>query len=564
MPRRPILIAAVLFSLLLVAYRLTLGVDFIDESYYAAMALRFLQGDRPFVDELFVNQTGILPLLPFVKPYVALFGNEGLILYLRALYFLFSLGLASAIYFSLRTFASAEASASAALLGVVFIPLNIPALSYNTLGGGGFALALFLAWAYLQRGTPWLAGAAMAALALCELTYPPLVLPGLLFLALFWRRSPTRRKGLLKAYLVAHLILFLACLPLLQQAGMKLIDAYIYTAHAHHHGGGLGKGKIILEFIVKSMFTPAGLLGYATLILAALTGRRLWLALFPFCLAYNFHTWGFPSVWIFIQLSVAGPVFYLLGRREGADTELLKLVWLPSFVAGLLTAWMSSSSPANLIIGFWAAGIVSLFYLARIPRNGGAAATMVAVFLAFLYVGKVFYVDGAFGRLTERVPTGPFRGLATTPEKREYLRAITDDIHRLEDPEGKIVFYEFPAGYLLTSMRIGVNSAWMRTESLGKLFYVRHYVARASDHDLVFKINIIDHGYPSWLNYSAEDPFIQLLQARFDRVLQRPNYEAFRPKGLLHPQPMTPATSDTHVSPGAAGSVASISTFKQR
>lgn len=532
MPRRPILFfAGVFFVLLLVAYRLTLGVDFVDESYYAAMILRFLQGDRPFVDELFVNQTGILPLLPIARPYVHVFGKEGLILYLRAWYFVFSLGLMAAIYFALRA-RNARAALFASLVGVVFIPLNIPALSYNTLGGGGFALALFLTLRFLESEKQWLAIAGMAALALCELTYPPLVLPGLFFLALAYRRYPAARATLLKCYLGAHALLAAVCLPWLWGAGLKLIDSYIYTAHAHHHGGGWDKGKIILTFIVESVAAPAGVLAYVTLVAAWLTRRPVLLNLFPLLLAYHFRGWGFPSVWIFIQLAVSGPLFFALTARAAEDRELLTLVWLPSFAAGLLTAWMSSSSPANLIIGFWAAGIVSTYYLARATRAGSPALAMVGVFLAFLFVGRVFYVDGAYPRLTVRVPSGPFRGLATTPEKLAYLRTITDDIRALEDPKGKIIFYEFPAGYLLTSMRIGVNSAWMRTESLGKLFYVRHYAAQATQNDLVFKVNIIDHGYPSWLNYSAQDPFIQLLRTRFDRVLVRPSYEVFRPKSV--------------------------------
>ena len=40
-----------------VIWRIHFGVDFTDESFYVAMALRFARGDRPFVDEVNLTQT---------------------------------------------------------------------------------------------------------------------------------------------------------------------------------------------------------------------------------------------------------------------------------------------------------------------------------------------------------------------------------------------------------------------------------------------------------------------------------------------------------------------------
>jgi len=545
-------------TLATVAYRLTLGVDFTDESYYAAMALRFISGDTLFIDELFVHQTSILPLLPFVKAYTWAFGNEGLILFLRGLYFIFSLVFLASVLVALKK----GPRYAAALLAVVFIPLHIPALSYNTLGGGGLGIALFLSLAFLNDGRLWKAILAMTALAVSELAYPPLVVPGLALVGIALLRREPRSTSLVKTYLVTHAIAALAFSPYLLEAGLGLVDSFVYTTQAHHHGGGWDKTSRVVSFVFGVLTRPGALAAAGCLVAAGITKKKWPLIFFAPCLAFAFWSWNYSSTWSLMAVALLAPGIYLLGPREEKDFQLLIIVWVPSLVAGVLTGWISSSSPANLIIGLWAAAIVSVYFLGRATPSPLPATLVVILFLGSLFIGRAFYCDGTFPRLTARVSSGPFRGLATTPEKLRYLQDVARDVESLETKGGQIVFYEFPAGYLLSAMRIPVNSAWMRTESLGKMFYVRHYLARATDKDLVFKMNILDHGYLSPVSYSSEDPFLNLLGSRFDRVLERPYYEVFKAKASTQPQLTTPATSERQTSPSP--SVASTSSFKHR
>jgi hypothetical protein len=73
--------------------RLYFGIDFSDESFYAALPYAFSLGHRPLIDELAVHQFAGILLVPFVKSYVAIAGGPpGLILFLRHLYFAAALG----------------------------------------------------------------------------------------------------------------------------------------------------------------------------------------------------------------------------------------------------------------------------------------------------------------------------------------------------------------------------------------------------------------------------------------------------------------------------------------
>lgn len=518
----------------ILAYRLTLGVNFTDEAYYAAMALRFSQGDLPFVDELFVHQTGATLILPFVKTYLYFFGTTGLILYLRFLYWLFCLGLGGLIFYCLRTL-DLRARGAASLMALLFIPLYIPALSYNTLGAGLFAATLFLGFSYLREGGQLNWVAAMLCLALSEYAYPTLLAPGFLFLLLVFKAE--RKHFLWKAYFLCHLAVAIAFFPYVWNAGPGIIASYVYTTEAHHHWGGIEKALAVARFIIDSSLFPIVFAAYCTL---AIGLRHRWfLPLFPLLLGLAFFKWNYSATWIFLHFALAAPILYSIGPREKSDRELLHFVWLPSAAAGFLSGWMSASSAANLTIGLWAGGMTSAFFLLRAWPRRVTSAALLSTFLFSLFYGHVFYCDGEFSRLTRRVGSGPFRYLATTSEKIDYLEKITADIRLLENEEGKIIFYEFPAGYLLSSMRIGVNSAWMRTESLGKLFYVRHYLARASRNDLVFKLKILDHGFLSPVTYSSHDPFLKLLEESFDSVLETPLYDVFRPKAEAFPLKIT-------------------------
>src|SRR5277367_4384469 len=97
--RRPLIIVALVVVAVLYS-RVFFGLDLVDEAFYLALPYRFFLGDRPFVDELNVAQAFTFLTYPIVRFYLALTGGkvEGLVLFTRHLYLLWTLGLVTFVF----------------------------------------------------------------------------------------------------------------------------------------------------------------------------------------------------------------------------------------------------------------------------------------------------------------------------------------------------------------------------------------------------------------------------------------------------------------------------------
>src|SRR3954447_23534414 len=148
-----VLTPAVVATCLAVTYwRLYVGFDFTDDAYYVAVPYHLIRGANVFVDDTAVAQ-GFVALLvyPFLRAYYAVAGLDGIILFARHLQFAISIGAAAATAVALRAVMPLARGLLAALLLVVFVPFNLHAVSYNTLGTELFTVGLALGFRSLRR-----------------------------------------------------------------------------------------------------------------------------------------------------------------------------------------------------------------------------------------------------------------------------------------------------------------------------------------------------------------------------------------------------------------------------
>src|SRR5689334_20540741 len=131
--------------LVLLAYRMTIGVDLSDESYYATFLDGWLKDGLGHSENLVVHQSSALLLLPAAQLYTRFAGSErGLILFLRYI-FLAMAGVACLCqYWFISRVRSKPVAWSSALLVLCFIPFSLPAPSYNTIGMFGMLSAMAL------------------------------------------------------------------------------------------------------------------------------------------------------------------------------------------------------------------------------------------------------------------------------------------------------------------------------------------------------------------------------------------------------------------------------------
>lgn len=477
-------------SILITYQRLYFGVDFTDEAFYVAVPYRFVLGDRPFIDELNLLQTSSFLIFPFIKLYTWLVGGtDGIILFMRHIYLLFTFLIAGSIFLALKKNLGWQASLLISLSSIVFIPFNIPNLSYNTLGSGFFTIGCFLGlWVVLNNKNPYYLLLSGISNGLAVLSYPTMLIPAIFFILIFLFLMPSDEKlqGFL-GFSLGTLLVALFIIPILTHAGLANLQASLeYINSLGYQNGGTAKlinvlsdfwnsypHKILLGFVlsfiyiafkIKPVFSSCALL-LVPLVISDISG---------------FNGDYTASMKYISYYSLLAPYFLLfIGNRKFVN-QLFAGVWMPSFVAGMTTAWSSSNGYINAAIGLFPASLVTSIFLIvlilEISSKGGTNDSkynilyvsllilFISIFLVFQY--SSVYRDDKIAELHAKVESGPYSGLYTTEEKKKYIDDLTSDIKSVVRPHDRIlVFDNFPAGYLLSSIRPATNTLWLNPTS---------------------------------------------------------------------------------------------------
>jgi len=525
------------------AYRLHFGVSFQDESCYVAEPMRFALGDRFFIDDLDVRQTSAALLVPIVWLYLTVAGgSDGIVLFSRWLYLLFGVGIAAVAFGVLRTRMPWFGALATALICAVYAPFNLFTLSYNNMGSLFLVAGLLLgvAGADESRGRNRRLALAGVALGLAAVSYPTfaLVAAGYAALLAAWLPRP-RRPGLL-AFCLGAAAVFAPLVVLLLQAGLgPLRDTLAFTSawgttYGSHHLGGAAKLAIIRSQLPELAPSLALAVALSFALLAA--GRRApglavvgapLLAWVPFL--------GLPSdnvaaMRFVIVFGLLAPVFAWSLRERAFVRSLFVLAWLPSLFAGMISAWSSTNGILNLAIGFLPAALISNVLIVlwaseradasgRAPLRELAALTpvvAVAVLVVGQFAGAATYRDAPIAALSHRIAFGAFRGIWTSEENHALLSQLASDLPRVENPDGRILFYpNFAAGHVMTSMRPAAAYTWV-----GGMyrFHARWLKQRGSPDDVIVRI--------TWLAMGTNALDDAVLPGR-KLAIERPGYRIY-------------------------------------
>jgi hypothetical protein len=533
-------------------FRHFFGLDLTDEGYYLGVPYRFALGARPFVDETNAVQSAGLLAYPFIALYHATVGVGGIFLFARQLHFLFMCGVAACVFVGLRPFVGTRNAVLPSLLPVVFVPFNLPDLSYNNLGSGFLVAGCFLGLRFVaSRQRSFLAAAGLTH-GLAIFAYPPLVVPSLVYAAVLAFRSGERWRRVLLPYALMAIIPIAVLAALIANAGPDNVRAIVSNAHEFGgQGGGLGKGASLLRPFVETVLrAPLGILAVAGVL--GFWRRRpalvMWLLpLTPLLLVPLQEVSKVQASLDYVTIfGLAALPLYLLLRTHSAHREVFLSIWPAAFVGGCVTSWSSNNGIINFGVGFAPAPIVAMvlitgaFVRARqgaagegdVRRDGTFAASGALVVLVVFQFASV-YRDGGFSHLDTRIRAGPFAGIYTTPERRLFIDAISADLRSLAPPACRILFYDnFPAGYLLAPGRGYTNAVWLLRVPVSKevayrRVLLRYYADEGSLPDVVVRMNDIPGlGTSGRLQYSINDPLDRLVRqsGRYKLAAQRAAY----------------------------------------
>lgn len=488
-----------------------------DEAFYLTIPYRLLQGDALLTEEWHLSQLSGLLLTPAVWVFTTLTGGtEGILLFMRYLCVITQTAAAIFLYNRLKAF-SRLGAAAAALGFVLFIPLSICALSYNSMG----ILFLTLSQVILITGKSCRsylpAGLCFAAAVLC-CPYLLLVYGAYLLIVLgtlVWSRI--RREAVHPALSVAGALWFTAG---------AAIAALLFTLFV------LSRSSVsdILPCLKLMMNDPEHLTYslafklreyrdcilyateqaprlYACLAAAALVclldGRRQSHRTFHSCIAGGIifalmvsHYRGSHSLnYIMWSINLWAPFFLLLlSDRKNAGT-IFTLLWLPGIAYSFCMNLASNNIFYAISSGASVATVATLvmmgMYLRELRQSAAAPLQKIlpigilCLTLAYQITTEAclryqnIYWSSGLNAQTERISEGVQKGLYVTPE---YQESYTRDLEMLEVVDsfhGEQVLYlsETTWYYLQGKGKNASYSAWLSGVSQYTLDQLEAYYA---------------------------------------------------------------------------------------
>ncbi len=520
--------------------RLYFGVDFTDEAYYAAIPYRFVLGDAPYTSELNIRQNAALLITPLVQLWVFVQdGTDGLMLFLRYADLFARIALAGLAFRAVVRRVPAHLAVVVASTVCAFVFFSIPALSYNTIAAAAFtgsALCLLL-WTETARMPFAVATIALAFVA--AFVHPGVALVSAATAVAVVATAPTpalrrRSRWLLGVFLLASVLLVLALALYLGRDNVTRL----MSVGATYAGPPPNPQRLLNQ--TRKLMT----LTHLSWILGA-----LWIALW---FLHRLRQW--PSIVLlgaYVALAIAdrgeiGMVWLTVGSiplavatlRFGGGHDLL-IVSILSVCAGLMVSMFSTNGLWNMAIGANAAVIVffvAMHHILRAQSRNGAQtrlATLIPTGLAALtslglVVAQWDYVfrDDAIPALTSVVADGPYRGLHTTPAKREFLARLQAAMRsNSANKRSLLAFYGFPAAHLLIPVRPALATTWVANYDEEYMKTMRADLATlvpSAPRPMlvlqVFRIPMTSSEEQRW-RYGVDDPLVRALNNANPRAI---------------------------------------------
>lgn len=480
--RVPVVVAwlAGLACLVALALRFRLGTDVTDESFSIALPYRFALGDKPFVDELSIQQTTGILLWPFVFVFVKLNrGPTGIVIFFRVLLFVFKGLAAFSVYLAAtRWLKSRGAAIAVAFVAIPFVQASIPNIGYNALSMIFVTAGTFLcAAAVSETGSRfWLLYFAGLCHGFAAFSYPPITPTALVATVLVFACMPNRRLEALGAFVAGGATAIALTLPSFRHAGIagikRSLGPYGGTS-AVAPGDPMTKMKGVVEALSKEMsfFVPYAAIaaGFA----AVLRARAVSVAVVGGCIlaallaSHNLPRDAVIGSHTVIATAFFAPVLLVLARPDSKIIRGAALIIGPSVTAGLLAGFTSSQGPIAAAHALHATMVLSVLLAVRALEAARADSMTCLVpplaLTAALVVHdyEFVYRDGALATLTEPVKRGPFKGIRTTPERARAFEEYSRIIDRYDDPQGRtLVLYEAPGYFLFSKRPPGGHAVW--------------------------------------------------------------------------------------------------------
>lgn len=525
------LIITLLAAILL--WRAKYGFIWSDEPYYFETAYRFLQGDKPIVNDWYTAQIYSVLLVPYMKLWKMVVGTgfTGIFLFSRYLYVIIQLIIGLICY---RTFRkkSRIAAITSSVIFMMYCRGNIATISYYSVCSASLFLALIMTYYSLTNtnsfnvyaskgklGSFWLMIGVLWGIAI--ICNPYLFLLYIVWFAVLFIRIIRERKAqfvLLYTLLGTVAIGFPFASFILHDVELsEIVNGISYVMSDDSYFGSTSMGyKLLSGFLyIANRFRYTIVISFISMVYLLIKNvkklrNRLQSAhidknqkLFLVCLnsaillidvVYPVHT-AYTAGSCMAAIAIWGFQMYLLSDKK--DISIFAMLYVPGVVAALL---MSSSGDTHFSAttqGMMIAATASVFFgmsaihelknhlygIESKKRNFLYLACGIIYFIVFMtaFYDRIVlvYRDKPITYLTTSISEGPAKGISTTEECLRRYNAITETVDKLATIDGNLYIMNFcPWAYLLTDMKCSPYTAWRimpdTDDNLGQQYYELH------------------------------------------------------------------------------------------
>lgn len=488
--KRDVLFVLCLLAVLLISrWKVTKGFGNIDESFFLTVPQRLLQGDGLLVDEWNLAQTFGVLLVPLMALYKAVFpNNEGIILVFRYFYIAVQAAFSIYIYLCLR---DRKWSALAVLPFMIFVPHNIMALSYNSMG----VQCLTASLATMNRSKlsgPWMfiSGLFFAASVLC-CPFLAVLYPVYILAAVGMRKRTGEQLYALSgrafwAFTGGCALLAVITLAMILQNSIGDIIAAIpqILNDYRHEPSSLWNnistyGAAVLDSNYTSRFAMAA---YALLLVWWAVDMKAFksvcrdIIFAASLLVSGVYLAGFFRGLVFINfymfpLACTGLFAFVTDKEK--DWKLFGLFWLPAMLYTFLIHCGSNQEFYVISSAAAVASVPSILLMGRrfksIENVGGilvrglgiALVLAVCTGLTISRVRDTFW-DESVGELDHWIGRGANAGVWTTGERHQVYETLYDDTQLIRQQKGKVLYYSRDTYlYLMDDKEMAAYSAWL-------------------------------------------------------------------------------------------------------
>lgn len=493
-----IFICVLIFCILFIN-RLFYAIDTSDEAFYCTTGYRLIKGNIPFGDMWEPNAGTSFIMAPFL--YLRSFfvsDGEGIVLYLRLCYFVLNLLPTLAIY---RYAKLTVDKGYALLLGLFFLfyaPFQLVGFSYNNLAITFTTLSLcmlFMGMRTEKKIYYYLSG---ISIALAILAYPTMIYLGVVLFFVILLSAFFKQNSILSClcfiigglFVSVPVILYLSCNVGMRNVFTNLsIISSIDNAHVLSFGHVIQKICKALMYFRELIVRNGGVfIGYWLIMITAIVkGKerilKYMILFYPLICCYctvdyiaNQPRYVANNVVMFyifsIMLLFTIPLLCSKDRIKKLKENAFE--WCLSLLLYFILSVSSGGGARNAICGLiFTCILIIIFLIKEADRQVNRISKMILgkeeiYTLILLIIGfEIFtfyqapYSDSKMPYLTAKVESGIFKGIYTSPERKQHIEDLGNVIKSLENRgETLLVLYHSCYAYLMVDMIPKTPSSW--------------------------------------------------------------------------------------------------------